>query len=136
MAMIAVKELSSNPNNFARLPMLYGTISCLPMKIVVGFSLVAPKVGKRSEQNTHGNTRRGSRKQLTGWKKTVGVQYIIRRVGNMWICNKCNKEWGVDDFAPDLCECGGEVKFIEPQTMIEVNKVLDDAFQKVFGEKW
>ena len=98
--------------------------------------MVAPKVGKRSEQNTHGNTRRGSRKQLTGWKKTVGVQYIIRRVGNMWICNKCNKEWGVDDFAPDLCECGGEVKFIEPQTMIEVNKVLDDAFQKVFGEKW
>ncbi len=54
----------------------------------------------------------------------------------MWICNKCNKEWGVDDFAPDLCECGGEVKFIEPQTMIEVNKVLDEAFQKVFGDRW
>jgi hypothetical protein len=42
----------------------------------------------------------------------------------------------VDDFAPDLCKCGGEVKFIEPQAMIEINKVLDDAFQKVFGEKW
>ena len=54
----------------------------------------------------------------------------------MWICNRCNKEWGVDDFAPDLCECGGEIKFIEPQAMIEINKVLDDAFQKVFGEKW
>ena len=54
----------------------------------------------------------------------------------MWICNRCNKEWGSDDFAPDLCKCGGEVKFIEPQAMAEINKVLDDAFQKVFGEKW
>jgi len=68
--------------------------------------------------------------------KKLGVPYIIRRVGKMWICNRCNKEWGDDDFAPDLCKCGGEVKFIEPQAMAEINKVLDDAFQKVFGEKW
>ena len=54
----------------------------------------------------------------------------------MWICNRCNKEWGVDESAPDLCKCGGEVKVIEPQAIAEINKVLDDAFQKVFGEKW
>ena len=52
----------------------------------------------------------------------------------MWICNKCNKEWGTQTFF-FTCECGGEIKFIEPQAMAEINKVLDEAFQKVFGEK-
>ena len=54
----------------------------------------------------------------------------------MWICNRCNKEWGAMISPPIFGKCGGEIKFIEPQAMAEINKVLDDAFQKVFGEKW
>lgn len=54
----------------------------------------------------------------------------------MWICKKCSKEWEDMDFAPDICKCGGEVGQIQPEVMNEVNKVLDDAFQKVFGDRW
>ena len=55
----------------------------------------------------------------------------------MLICNRCNQEFNVNDkFAPDICKCGGEVGSIEPKAMIEINKVLDDAFQKVFGDRW
>jgi len=56
-------------------------------------------------------------------------------IAKMYICNKCNKEWGTQAFFL-TCECGGEIKFIEPQAMAEINKVLDEAFQKVFREKW
>ena len=54
----------------------------------------------------------------------------------MWICKKCSKEWTDNHFVPDICKCGGEVGSIEPEAMIEINKVLDDAFQKVFGDRW
>ena len=54
----------------------------------------------------------------------------------MWICKRCGKEWADTDFAPEICKCGGKVGSIEPEVMNEINKVLDDAFKKVFGDRW
>ena len=72
------RRIDLSLSSFARLPMLYGMTSCLPMMIVVGSSLVALSGGKRSERNV-----RGIMLQKFEKCKQVGVQFIIRRVGKM-----------------------------------------------------